>query len=189
MAELYNTIRALCDQHGVTVSKMCLDIGVSKSTMSDLKSGRKKTMTAPTLKKIADYLNVSVDNLLGTHVTRARHIAGLHIYENVVPFKNVADVLQDFPDGTYDILLQDDYLIVVKDEDCSLSDTEIQNLVKSQTGRDIISVPDDSAHITDDQLKFALWGDTSSITDADLEDVRRFAAFIKQKREQQEDSK
>lgn len=38
---------------------------------------------------------------------------------------------------------------------------------------------------TDDDLKFALWGDTSIITDADLEDVRKFAAFIKQKREQE----
>lgn len=41
------------------------------------------------------------------------------------------------------------------------------------------------AGITDEQLKFALWGDTTDITDADLEDVRRFAAFIKQKREQE----
>lgn len=37
--------------------------------------------------------------------------------------------------------------------------------------------------ISDEQLKFALWGDTSDITDADLEDVRRYAAFIRQRKE------
>lgn len=34
------------------------------------------------------------------------------------------------------------------------------------------------APIDDTSLKFALWGDTDEITDADLEDVRRYAEFI-----------
>lgn len=38
--------------------------------------------------------------------------------------------------------------------------------------------------LTDAQLKFALWGDTDVIDDADLEDVRRYAAFIKARKEQ-----
>lgn len=36
--------------------------------------------------------------------------------------------------------------------------------------------------ITDETLKFALWGDTSNIDDADLEDVRRYAAFIAERK-------
>lgn len=36
--------------------------------------------------------------------------------------------------------------------------------------------------ITDENLKFALWGDTSNIDDADLEDVRRYAAFIAERK-------
>jgi transcriptional regulator with XRE-family HTH domain len=44
---------------------MCLDLGMSKSTMSDLKSGRKKSFTAETAHKIASYLGVSVAYLLG----------------------------------------------------------------------------------------------------------------------------
>ena len=34
----------------------------------------------------------------------------------------------------------------------------------------------------DTSLKFALWGDADEITDADLEDVRRYAEFIKERK-------
>ena len=43
---------------------MCADIGISKSMLSDLKMGRKKTLSAETLAKIANYFSVSVDSIL-----------------------------------------------------------------------------------------------------------------------------
>lgn len=43
---------------------MCVDLGLSKSLMTDLKSGRKKGITAETAQKIADYFSVSVDRVL-----------------------------------------------------------------------------------------------------------------------------
>ena len=64
MVTLYENIKALCEKKGVTVSRMCLDMGVSKSTMSDLKSGKKKSMTIPTLEKIAKYLDTTVDEVI-----------------------------------------------------------------------------------------------------------------------------
>lgn len=39
-----------------------------------------------------------------------------------------------------------------------------------------VEAPDDSA------LKFALFGDTAEIDDADLEDVKRYAAFVKERK-------
>ena len=36
--------------------------------------------------------------------------------------------------------------------------------------------------ITDQELKFALWGDTETIDDADLAAVRQYAAFIKERK-------
>ena len=39
-------------------------------------------------------------------------------------------------------------------------------------------IQQDERPINDDDIKFALWGDTSNITDDDLEDVKRYAAFI-----------
>jgi transcriptional regulator with XRE-family HTH domain len=64
MSILYNRIKEECEKRGKTVSAMCLDLGMSKSIMSDLKAGKKKTLSAKTLSSIADYLSVSVDFLL-----------------------------------------------------------------------------------------------------------------------------
>ena len=65
MCTLHSRITELCKERGISGSRMCLDLGMSKSTMSDLKSGRKKSFTAETAHKIASYLGVSVAYLLG----------------------------------------------------------------------------------------------------------------------------
>lgn len=66
MANLYETIKALCDEKGVTVAKMCGDAGISKGILTDLKMGRKSTLSGKTLSKIAASLGVSVDRILGS---------------------------------------------------------------------------------------------------------------------------
>lgn len=65
MCTLYDRIQSLCKAKGVSGSRMCLDLGLSKSTLSDIKSGRKKGVSTETAKKMAAYLNVSVGYLLG----------------------------------------------------------------------------------------------------------------------------
>jgi transcriptional regulator with XRE-family HTH domain len=44
---------------------MCVELGFSKSLMTDLKSGRKKGVNADTAQKLASYFGVSVGYLLG----------------------------------------------------------------------------------------------------------------------------
>ena len=61
MFNLYENIKGLCQERGTTVSTMCLDIGVSKSLMSNLKNHRAGTLSAKSVQKIADYLGVSYD--------------------------------------------------------------------------------------------------------------------------------
>ena len=65
MCTLHSRIIELCKEKGVSGSRMCLDLGLSKSTLSDIKSGRKKGFSADTAHKIASYLGVSVGYLLG----------------------------------------------------------------------------------------------------------------------------
>lgn len=65
MCTLYDRIQELCKSKGVSGSRMCLDLGLSKSTLSDIKSGRKKGVSTATAQKIASYFNVSVGYLLG----------------------------------------------------------------------------------------------------------------------------
>ena len=65
MCTLYERINALCKAKGVSGSRMCLDLGLSKSTMSDLKSGRIKGISVPTAQKSAGYFGITVDELHG----------------------------------------------------------------------------------------------------------------------------
>lgn len=62
---LYERIMTLCENKGVAGSRMCLDLGLSKSTLSNIKSGRVTTLSTATSKKIASYFGVSVGYLLG----------------------------------------------------------------------------------------------------------------------------
>ena len=62
---MYNRISLLCAQHGITPSKLCSEIGLSRGILSDIKAGRKKELYATTAYKIAKYFGVSVGYLLG----------------------------------------------------------------------------------------------------------------------------
>ena len=66
MSTLYENIKSLCEEKGISGGKMCLDIGASKSLMTGLKMGRTKSVNMDTAQKIADYFGVSVDRVLGS---------------------------------------------------------------------------------------------------------------------------
>ncbi|MBQ7767594.1 MAG: helix-turn-helix transcriptional regulator [Oscillospiraceae bacterium] len=65
MSILYDRIYSLCTQSNITPCKMCSEIGISRSAITDLKAGRKKDLNATTAYKIAKYFGVSVGYLLG----------------------------------------------------------------------------------------------------------------------------
>lgn len=65
MGNLYKTIEYLCSENGVNITTMCSESGASRGSLTDLKMGRKQSLSAETLSKIASYFGVSVDYLLG----------------------------------------------------------------------------------------------------------------------------
>lgn len=65
MCNLYETIDCLCKNAGKTITQMCSESGIARASLTDLKMGRKKSLSAQTLGKIAAYFGVSVDYLLG----------------------------------------------------------------------------------------------------------------------------
>jgi transcriptional regulator with XRE-family HTH domain len=65
MANLYETIEMLCAERNIRPGRLCDDLGLSRGLMTDLKMGRKKSVTADTAQKIASYFGVSVGYLLG----------------------------------------------------------------------------------------------------------------------------
>ena len=46
--------------------------------------------------------------------------------------------------------------------------------------------PEGERRFDDDDLKFALWGNASDIDDEDLEDVRRYAAFVAERKKKKQ---
>ena len=65
MGNLYETIQILCDRAGIRPGRLCSELGLSRGLMTDLKMGRKKSLSAQTAQRIAGYFGVSVGYLLG----------------------------------------------------------------------------------------------------------------------------
>lgn len=65
MGNLYESIQKLCERDGIRPGRLCDQLGLSRGLMTDLKMGRKKSLSAETAQKIAGYFGVSVAYLLG----------------------------------------------------------------------------------------------------------------------------
>lgn len=65
---ILESIENLCEsaKPKVSFSKMCVDLGLSKSLNTKLKNNPSKTINGETAQKIADYFGVSVDRVLGS---------------------------------------------------------------------------------------------------------------------------
>lgn len=65
MMPIYERIEELCRKSGINVTNMCKECGIPRASLSDYKTGRKKSLSADTLSKIAEYFGVTVDYLYG----------------------------------------------------------------------------------------------------------------------------
>ena len=72
MENLFTRIEALCHEKNMRPGRLCDELGLSRSLMTDLKMGRKKTVNAETAQKIAEFFGVSVGFLLGQTVDRGQ---------------------------------------------------------------------------------------------------------------------
>ncbi len=97
MGTLYDRIQELCKSKGVSGSRMCLDLGLSKSTLSDIKSGRKKGVSTNTAQKIASYFNVSVGYLLGEEEKiKADPVGTAERHIEIIMDEDISDIFDDF---------------------------------------------------------------------------------------------
>lgn len=62
---MYNKIKKFCDSKNITIHKMCEDLGMYDSVISNLKNrDSQKGLNAENSAKIADYMGISVTELL-----------------------------------------------------------------------------------------------------------------------------
>ena len=69
MDSLYDQILSLCNRNDIRPGRLCDELGISRGLITDLKMGRKKSVSAATAQKIAAYFGVSVGYLLGQEDT------------------------------------------------------------------------------------------------------------------------
>ena len=63
MSEMYERIEKLCKDNGMSVSKMCRELSITRSCLSELSTGRTERLSTVNAGKIADYFGVSVQYL------------------------------------------------------------------------------------------------------------------------------
>ena len=101
MGTLYERIQALCKAKGVSGSRMCLELGMSKSTLSDMKNGRTKGISMPNAQKIAGYFGITVDELYGEETKKGQTEVGLSDKR-----KALIDFAMSVPDDKAEMILQ-----------------------------------------------------------------------------------
>ena len=69
MYEMHKIVEELCAMKGVNITQMCREAGVHRSTVSELKQGRTKTLSPKNLEKLAAYFEVPIEHFLNNKKT------------------------------------------------------------------------------------------------------------------------
>ncbi len=189
MGNIYNRISVLCNEKGVTPSRMCLDIGLSKSLITEIKAGRTKQLSAFTAAKISDYFSIPTDFLL----ERPPFDCWDLINEDRIGFLRSTGFDSTDLDLTWGIDIDNpdaasthDFIMFISQTIDFVAATEggnwVVELKQAFQKKEKAPAPEGERKVSDEDIKFALWGDTSNITDDDLEDVKRYAAFIRERK-------
>ena len=59
-------ILGLCQERGISVNKLCTICGITQSTVNNIISGRNKSTTVSTIKKICDGLGITLGEFFST---------------------------------------------------------------------------------------------------------------------------
>ena len=98
MLFVYDLIEELCINKGINVTTLCKDCKIPRSTLTDYKKGRIKSLSADTLCKIADYFGVSVGYLCGSalEVAKEEQLKALLFGEGTVVTSEMWQEVKDY---------------------------------------------------------------------------------------------
>ena len=84
VSDLYNRIEVLCVNKGINITEMCKKSGASRASLTDLKMGRKQSLSADTLSKISTFFGVSIDYLLGNDPEKTPAVTVYDEHDNII---------------------------------------------------------------------------------------------------------
>lgn len=61
-------IYELCDEHSISINKLCIISGVTQSTINNIINGRNKSLTVSTVKKLCDGLEITVEDFFSSDI-------------------------------------------------------------------------------------------------------------------------
>lgn len=65
MEDMYTILKKLCATRGITLTDMCRESGVPRSSVGNLATGSTQQLSAKNVQKLANYFDISTDYLLG----------------------------------------------------------------------------------------------------------------------------
>ncbi len=99
MNEVYARIEALCKEKGINVTIMCKKLNITRTILSELKSGRTKEVSDSIVEKIATYFNVHTDYIRGkTDIKR-------NPFEALVGLEELVKTAEDLSPENYEKLI------------------------------------------------------------------------------------
>lgn len=189
MDDLYNRLKAFCDERGVSLARMCAEAGIPKSTPTELKMGRSKGLSTPSAQKIAAYLGITVDELLGNEedskikLTSDQRSEILGIFENKIKEMNITEglalarskvrnnIFNQLRNWRHAGISRNDLIAVAQYLGASNDiDTYIADINEKAP-----------AAVSDEDIKVALFGGDTEVTDEMWHEVMNYAEFLKQK--------
>ena len=61
-------IQELCNEKGITLNKLAIISGITQSTLNKIVSGRNKSTTLSTVKKISDGIDISISDFFKSKI-------------------------------------------------------------------------------------------------------------------------
>lgn len=65
MCNLYERIEMFCEKQNIRFAELSRETGLSQTVFSELKHGKTKSLSLEKVMKIADYFDISLDELIG----------------------------------------------------------------------------------------------------------------------------
>ena len=90
MDNLFARIQSLCEEKGIRPGRLCDELNLSRSVMTDVKMGRKRSVSAETAQKIAAFVHVSVGYLLGQEGSEAVQNSATYIKSDILEDVDIA---------------------------------------------------------------------------------------------------
>lgn len=145
----------MCKSANGTPNSIAKEIGASSGSVTAWKNGAEPRYS--TVSKIADRLNTTVDYLLGRTNDPINYDDGELIATIPLSYLEACD---GDVRRAYAMMLSAD----------------------SDVAKEKAPTAAGERSVSDDELKFALWGDCEDVDDDDLADVRRYAAFVRERK-------